>query len=297
MFYVYSYTNRVNGKVYVGKTGNLEERKRIHLWRTLPYVRKGKIGKEKRRYSFHDAVVEYGIENFEFKILEEVDTEVVALNFERHYIEKLDTKEPNGYNMTGGGSGTYGLVKDVKFITKADFPIYFETHTKKEESGCWMWVGFTDKVGLPTIKYQERKYDTSNEYSVRRLSLELDKQAMPDFRAHIFPSCNVRLCVNPKHLKAGDEERFLSKVDQSGECWIWIGAIDKDGCGKFNTKHHNVKKTLKAHRYSYELVNGKIPDGMMVCRTCENNLCVKPGHLFLATAKDIATHGGRKRKG
>lgn len=93
-------------------------------------------------------------------------------------------------------------------------------------------------------------------------------------------------------------ERFWRHVSKGAadECWLWTAAVVAK-YGVFTTDDllpSGRRRMAKAHRFSWELANGPIPDGLLVCHTCDVPLCVNPGHLFVGTYSDNKRDQGAK---
>ena len=99
------------------------------------------------------------------------------------------------------------------------------------------------------------------------------------------------------------EQRFWSYVDKSGDCWVWVAGKYNSGYGCFYIGRLNDGtecRQILAHRFSYELYAGSIPDDMYVLHHCDNHSCVRPDHLFLGThldnLADMVIKGRHSRK-
>ena len=105
---VYSFTNVINGKKYIGLTCDIKRRYSQH-----------KRGKS-RAVVFCLAVEKYGFENFNFEILKENLTLAEAKDFEQKQILKLNTMAPFGYNRTKGGDSSVKHTKEtiLKIVEK-----------------------------------------------------------------------------------------------------------------------------------------------------------------------------------
>ena len=82
--------------------------------------------------------------------------------------------------------------------------------------------------------------------------------------------------------------RFWAKVSKGSpeECWIWLASKRNKGYGAFG--YTLGEKTIqdRAHRFSFRIHSGEIPDGLFVLHKCDTPACVNPAHLFLGTNDD-----------
>lgn len=113
MIGIYKFTNKINKKAYIGQSVDIQRRYREH------------IGLKPGNDVFHSALMKYGIENFNFEVIEEC--EIKELNEkEKYYIQYFNSLVPNGYNVSTGGANMahlnklneYSNVDEIKKLLK-----------------------------------------------------------------------------------------------------------------------------------------------------------------------------------
>ena len=171
---IYKITNQINGHSYIGLSTHIEDRWNYHK---TPY----NWEREKDK-SLYKAIIKYGIDNFNFEILEECSPEQLSEK-EKYYIEKYDTFH-HGYNMTAGGEDNQGDSHPGHKLTTDDIidirTRYDNLERRKEvyelyknrigESGfskIWKgetWTGIMMDVYTPENKLYH-SHDTANKSS------------------------------------------------------------------------------------------------------------------------------------
>lgn len=89
------------------------------------------------------------------------------------------------------------------------------------------------------------------------------------------------------------KDRFLEACmpEPMSGCWIWLQRADRDGYGRMRGLN---KTEIGAHRWSYKLFVGEVPDEVRVLHRCDTPICVNPAHLFLGTQTDNLVDASKK---
>lgn len=122
-----------------------------------------------------------------------------------------------------------------------------------------------------------------------------ERRFWPDWKGQKY--CD-RLCYAAWLGRAPIVDRFWAKVNKNGPtalpelgpCWLWTASTTGRRAmhGQFVLPRVDgeAQRHVYAHRFSWELAYGPIPDGLSVLHRCDVGACVRPSHLFIGTQQD-----------
>ena len=154
---IYCYTNKINGKKYVGQTINPKNRYSAH--------KSSYQNPKDKEYDslLHRAFRKYGFENFTYEVLvQDIDDVEILNQLEKYYIKKLNCQIPNGYNVESGGKNC----KKPKSIEHRKKEIWGQAKLTEEEV-IELRLAYKNKKS-PTEIY-EKKYKDNNPFSTRKV--------------------------------------------------------------------------------------------------------------------------------
>ncbi|MDP9904774.1 HNH endonuclease signature motif containing protein [Arthrobacter bambusae] len=164
-----------------------------------------------------------------------------------------------------------GLKQDVRerFWAKVD--------QSKGDDECWNWTAAKMRNGFGSFTAPEEKL-------AHRYSWFLHRGPVPR-GMFVIQECENHSCVNPKHLvlhrdkrkKTDPAVRFWEKVEKvdPDDCWLWTASCTERGYGQFGLEGSSIG----AHKWSWESVNGPVPNGLVLDHLCRVHRCVNPRHL------------------
>lgn len=161
-YFVYCYRSKINGKTYIGKTGNIKKRQATHIRRAFI---------ENQKTTFYNALRKYGKDNFEFIILDSFWSEDIIFELEKFYISagKSNQKE-FGYNLTSGGEGSSGTFHNENQIRANKLKIGQDNGNSKLTNILAIEIFNKYKTGCFTIKQLSLTYNVSQVTIERLLS-------------------------------------------------------------------------------------------------------------------------------
>jgi group I intron endonuclease len=179
-YFIYCYKNKINGKMYIGKTNNISKRKSSHRRRAF---------KENRIGPFYNALRKYGEYNFEFMVLDSFWLESIIFDLETFYINAYQSnKKKFGYNITNGGEGSSGTTHNQNQILSNRLKFGENNGNCKLNDNVAIKIFNHYKSGNFTIKQISEIYSLSKITVERLLSgkswkhLKLDIKSLEDIK-------------------------------------------------------------------------------------------------------------------
>lgn len=112
-----------------------------------------------------------------------------------------------------------------------------------------------------------------------------------------YPICSLGIGLSKEEYYSHTKKRLFLKRKINDECWEWTGVRNNKGYGFISWGQRDKKRKYVVSRIAYTIWKGEIPEGMMVCHSCDNSACFNPDHLWLGTQFDNMQDCVKKGRG
>lgn len=254
-YVIYKVTNKINGKIYIGKTYNFEKRKREHLYdinNNLP---------------FHRALKKYGIENFVWEIVDTANSDDEAREKESQWIKELNScihsPDSNGYNITIGGEGgvSWNSRLVLQFSMEGEFVDEYLSCACADYE-CGLYSGAVQRACQDlgsSCGYQWRYKDDVNSDSIppyhRESSRKLEVVQADKYGSFIKEFISVTQASKELSLSRSNISSCLTGRSKTcgGFQWKYAEEFYKDGCGKI--EGYDIKNEIVQLTKEYKFVS------------------------------------------
>ena len=197
IFKGYIITNILNKKQYVGITSKTVD----HRWKV--HLSDAKHTNSEYKSHLHNALNKYGENNFIIKLIATKNTWKEICNWEIKTIQKLNTKTPNGYNLTDGGEGALGIKRTEKFKKKAStnkIKYYKDPEKRKEQS-----IRLKKERNTPKFKKEQsirsKSFWQNQDYKEKTIDGLQKRWKDPSMRKKHKKAIRKATIENPKWMK------------------------------------------------------------------------------------------------
>lgn len=239
MGYIYKITNNINKKIYIGQTVKERPTDRYSQHRYL-----ARHPEQEKGISYlHRAMKDYGVENFSFDVIEQIDNSFLDER-EKYWIEQYNCLSPNGYNLTTGGNGTPGFSR----------PQTIEEREKRQKSNKEFYINHPEAIEAQ--RERTKKLWENEEYrkKVTESNRKFYSEHPDKFKGENNPfygKHHTEESLKKIHAAANKRKLKIAQLDKDTLEIIKIHDGVKDAERALNIGHGWISKAAKENRVAY----------------------------------------------
>lgn len=239
MGYIYKITNEINNKIYIGQTIKTRPTDRFSQHR---YAARH-LETDKSNSYLHKAMSFYGVDNFSFIVIEEIDNNLLNER-EKYWIEYYNSTVPNGYNLTLGGEGTSGYSRSQSIAEKekrqqSNKQFYIDHPEEKDKISqrtkeLWLNEEYRKKVTESNKKFYQEHPDMFAGENNPMYGKKHSTEALEKIKAH-----------------AATRKQQIAQLDKETLEVIQIFDGIKDAEKALNVSHGWLSKAARTNKIAY----------------------------------------------